>query len=227
MGASIARKRTRLGPRVLRHQLAQVCASSCLMTCFHAPPWFLDTQSGLVHLLPNMCLRKSRYLKFRRARPQCVVLHTLVLMYSWYNQELKEMDSSKHDDRNGSIHKKKKETKKRGEREREKVGGESGGGGGRRGREEGEREGERESLVKKESERKSKKKVPMGGFCTKPHACKVDELHSACSWSNKFSQIQQKKKKKISSPLRPLPSPPPRLCHFTSDKPSHESTGLL
>ena len=24
----------------------------------------------------------SRYLKFRRARPQCVVLHTLVLMYS-------------------------------------------------------------------------------------------------------------------------------------------------
>ena len=32
--------------------------------------------------LCNMCLRKSRYLKFRRARPQCVVLHTLVLMYS-------------------------------------------------------------------------------------------------------------------------------------------------
>ena len=32
-----------------------------------------------------MCLRKSRYLKFRRARPQCVVLHTLVLMYSWYH----------------------------------------------------------------------------------------------------------------------------------------------
>ena len=34
MGASIARKRTRLGPRVLRHQVAQVCASSCLLTCF-------------------------------------------------------------------------------------------------------------------------------------------------------------------------------------------------
>ena len=34
MGASVARKLTRLGPRVLRHQLAQVCASSCLMTCF-------------------------------------------------------------------------------------------------------------------------------------------------------------------------------------------------
>ena len=29
-----------------------------------------------------MGIRKSRYLKFRRARPQCVVLHTLVLMYS-------------------------------------------------------------------------------------------------------------------------------------------------
>ena len=35
-----------------------------------------------------MCLRKSRYLKFRRARPQCVVLHTLVLMYSWYDPVL-------------------------------------------------------------------------------------------------------------------------------------------
>ena len=34
MGASIARKRTRLGRRVLRHQLVQGCASSCIMTCF-------------------------------------------------------------------------------------------------------------------------------------------------------------------------------------------------
>ena len=36
MGASIARKRTRLGPiaRVLRHKLAQGCASSSIMTCF-------------------------------------------------------------------------------------------------------------------------------------------------------------------------------------------------
>ena len=34
MGASIARKLTRLGPRVLRHQQAQVCASSCFMSCF-------------------------------------------------------------------------------------------------------------------------------------------------------------------------------------------------
>ena len=34
MEASIARKRTRLGRGVLRHQLAQVCASSCIMTCF-------------------------------------------------------------------------------------------------------------------------------------------------------------------------------------------------
>ena len=33
MGASVARKLTCLGPRVLRHQLAQVCAS-CVMTCF-------------------------------------------------------------------------------------------------------------------------------------------------------------------------------------------------
>ena len=32
--ASIARKRTRLGRRVLRHKLAQGCAFSCIMTCF-------------------------------------------------------------------------------------------------------------------------------------------------------------------------------------------------
>ena len=34
MGVSIARKRTRLGRRVLRHQLAQGYVSSCNMTCF-------------------------------------------------------------------------------------------------------------------------------------------------------------------------------------------------
>ena len=34
MGVSIARKRTRLGRRVLLHQLAQGCAKSCIMTCF-------------------------------------------------------------------------------------------------------------------------------------------------------------------------------------------------
>ena len=34
MEASIARKRTRLGRIVLRHKLAQVCASSCMMSCF-------------------------------------------------------------------------------------------------------------------------------------------------------------------------------------------------
>ena len=34
--------------------------------------------------LPNMCLRKSRYLEFHRARPQCLVLHTLLLTCSWY-----------------------------------------------------------------------------------------------------------------------------------------------
>ena len=34
MEASIARKWTRLGRRVLRHQLAQVCSSSCIMSCF-------------------------------------------------------------------------------------------------------------------------------------------------------------------------------------------------
>ena len=33
IGALIARKWTRLRPRFLRHQLLQVCASSCLMTC--------------------------------------------------------------------------------------------------------------------------------------------------------------------------------------------------
>ena len=34
MEASIARKRTRLGRSVLRHQLAQVCVSSFIMSCF-------------------------------------------------------------------------------------------------------------------------------------------------------------------------------------------------
>ena len=34
MEASIARKRTRFRRGVLRHQLAQVCASSCIMSCF-------------------------------------------------------------------------------------------------------------------------------------------------------------------------------------------------
>ena len=38
MGASIARKRTRLGPRALRHQLAQVCASSCLVSRLYPTP---------------------------------------------------------------------------------------------------------------------------------------------------------------------------------------------
>ena len=87
MEASIARKRTHLGRRVLRQQLAQVCASSCIMTCFSCAAMVqaFNTQSVLVHFLPKMGLRKSRYLKFRRARPQCVVLHTLVLMYSWWD----------------------------------------------------------------------------------------------------------------------------------------------
>ena len=34
MGASIARKWTSLGRRVLRHQQAHICASSSIMTCF-------------------------------------------------------------------------------------------------------------------------------------------------------------------------------------------------
>ena len=54
-----------------------------LWPVFHAPRWSFDTQSVLVYFLPKMGLRKSRYLKFCRARPQCVVSHTLILMYSW------------------------------------------------------------------------------------------------------------------------------------------------
>ena len=57
MGASIARKRTHLGRRVLRHKVAQGCAFSCIMTCFSCTGWSFDTQSVLVHFLPNMCLR--------------------------------------------------------------------------------------------------------------------------------------------------------------------------
>ena len=86
MGASIARKLARLGPRVLRHQLAQVCSSSCLVTCFSCAAIISILKACSYIFLPYMCLRKSRYLKFRRARPQCVVLHTLVLMYSCRKQ---------------------------------------------------------------------------------------------------------------------------------------------
>ena len=67
MEASIARNRTRLGRSVLPHQLAQVCASSCIMSCFSCatrPLWCFDTQSVLIHFLPKMGLRKSRYLKW-------------------------------------------------------------------------------------------------------------------------------------------------------------------
>ena len=55
-----------------------------LWPVFHAPRWSFGTQSVLVHFLPKMGLRKSRCLKFCHDRPQCVVLHTLVLMYSWW-----------------------------------------------------------------------------------------------------------------------------------------------
>ena len=60
MGASIARKWTRLGHRVLLHQPAQVFAFSCIMTCFSCARWSFGTQSVLVHFLPKMGLRKSR-----------------------------------------------------------------------------------------------------------------------------------------------------------------------
>ena len=53
MGASFARKRTRLGCRVLRHELVPFLA---LWPVFHARRWSFDTQSVLVHFLPNMCL---------------------------------------------------------------------------------------------------------------------------------------------------------------------------
>ena len=53
MGASIARKRTRLGCRVLRHKLVPFLA---LWPVFHARRWSFDTRSVLVHFLPNMCL---------------------------------------------------------------------------------------------------------------------------------------------------------------------------
>ena len=87
MGASIARKRTGLGPRVLRHQLAQTCPTSCIMTCFfffYALRWSSDTQSVLVHFLPKLCLwiRDScdHDWVFRRAIPQCGLLHVLLFL---------------------------------------------------------------------------------------------------------------------------------------------------
>ena len=92
MGASIARKRTRLDRRVLRHKLAQVCASSCInYDLFFMHPNGLSVFKACSYIfLPKMGLRKSRYSKFRCAIPQCVVLHTLVLMYSWLHKSLLE-----------------------------------------------------------------------------------------------------------------------------------------
>ena len=92
MGASIARKRTRLDRRVLRHKLAQVCASSCInYDLFFMHPNGLSVFKACSYIfLPKMGLRKSRYLKFRCAILQCVVLHALVLMYSWLHKSLLE-----------------------------------------------------------------------------------------------------------------------------------------
>ena len=80
MGASIARKRTRLGRRVLRHKLAQGCAFSCIMTCFSCTGWSFDTQSVLVHFLPNMCLRVASEVTLLEIppcqTPMCGVAHS-------------------------------------------------------------------------------------------------------------------------------------------------------
>ena len=78
----LQKKLTRWGRRVLRYQLAQVCASSCIMSCFSCAAMVFRYSYVLEYFSPKIGLRKSRYLKFHRARPQCVVLHTLVLMYS-------------------------------------------------------------------------------------------------------------------------------------------------
>ena len=59
MGASIARKRTRLGRRVLRHKLAQGCAFSCIMTCFSCTGWSFDTQSVLVRIFTKYVPSRS------------------------------------------------------------------------------------------------------------------------------------------------------------------------
>ena len=49
MGASIARKRIRLGPRVLRHQLVQVCASGCCNgSLFYFIYLFIFTLLGVI-----------------------------------------------------------------------------------------------------------------------------------------------------------------------------------
>ena len=69
MGVSIARKRTPLRHRVLRHQLAQVYASSCIMTCFSwAAMVFPYSKHACTIFLTKTCLRKScRLLE----NPQC------------------------------------------------------------------------------------------------------------------------------------------------------------
>ena len=59
MGASIARKLTRLGPRVLRHQLAQVCASSCLMTCFFMCRDSLSILKACSYIFYLLCASRS------------------------------------------------------------------------------------------------------------------------------------------------------------------------
>ena len=74
--ASIVRKRTRFGPRVLRHPLAQVHASSFLMTCFScAAMVFRFSKRARTYFAK--CVPSKGMLKFRRARPILLFLCTL------------------------------------------------------------------------------------------------------------------------------------------------------
>ena len=88
MGALTVRKWTRLRSQVLYYVTSHRKSAPLpsLWPVFRVPRASFDTQSVLLHFLPNICLRKSGFLKFSHARPQCVVLHTLVLMYSCSNK---------------------------------------------------------------------------------------------------------------------------------------------
>ena len=66
--------------RFLRLQAAEACAKCCILTCFSCRSIIFVTHSLFVPFWPKMCLLESWNLKCRRAMPQSVMLHTLVLL---------------------------------------------------------------------------------------------------------------------------------------------------
>ena len=78
IGASIAKKRTGLGRRVLRHKLAQGCAFLCIMTCFSCAAlvfrYSKRARTFFTKYVPSRSF--GGHVTCRRARSQCVVAYS-------------------------------------------------------------------------------------------------------------------------------------------------------